>query len=121
MSRREELQDLKKQAGEIQAKLNFLKMRIDRIQKGAPEASQWKAFVDVKKCVGCGVCQDVCPVGAIVASESARIETGLCIGCGRCVQECPQRALSLRPSVFNSGYRPESLLKGNQGTISNFR
>jgi ferredoxin len=97
MSRQEELQDLKRQAGEIEDRLDFLQMRINNIQKGMPAATQWKAFVDVQKCVGCGICQDVCPVGAVEVDECARIQTNSCIGCGRCVQECPQDALTLHP------------------------
>ncbi len=121
MSRKEELQELKTRAGEIQVRLDFLEMRINQIQKGAPAASQWKAFVDAEKCVGCGICKDVCPAGAIAVDECARVETHICIGCARCVQECPQEALSLRPSVFTTKYKPESWKGGNRGPISMFR
>jgi len=95
MNRQEELQELKKQAGEIQDRLDFLEMRINSISRDMPRASQWKAFVDLEKCVGCGMCRAVCPVDALEVSECARIHAHRCIGCGRCVQECPQEAISL--------------------------
>jgi len=97
MSRQEELRELKERAGEIQLRLDFLEMRINSIRRRSPTVSHWKAFVDAEKCVGCGMCQEVCPVGAVEVDACARIQTNSCIGCGRCVQECPQDALSLRP------------------------
>ncbi|MDY7035712.1 MAG: 4Fe-4S binding protein [Thermodesulfobacteriota bacterium] len=114
ISRKEELQEMKTRAGEIQVRLDFLKMRINEIQKRAPSISLWKAFVDVEKCVGCGICQEACPVEAIDVDECARVETQICIGCGRCVQECPQEALSLRPSVFTVKYKPLSRRRANR-------
>jgi ferredoxin len=121
MSRKEELQELKTRAGEIQVRLDFLEKRIKEIRKGPPATSQWKAFVDAQKCVGCGICQDVCPAGAITVDEYARVEKQICIGCGHCVQECPQQALSLRPSVFNAEYKSESWKRGKRGVIPMFR
>ena len=104
MSRQEELQQLKTRAWEIQVRLDFLEMRINSISRSTPTAPQWKAFVDVEKCVGCGICQEVCPVGAVEVDECARIQTNSCIGCGRCVQECPHEALALQPWAYMDKY-----------------
>jgi ferredoxin len=121
MSRREELQELKTRAGDIQVKLDLLEMRIKAIQKGVPATTLWKAFVDAEKCVGCGICKDVCPAGAIGVDECARVEMQICIGCGHCVQECPQEAISLRPSVFNATEKFGSWKRCNRGPISMLR
>ena len=114
MSPKEELQELKTKAMEIQVRLDFLKMRIGEIQKGTPSTSQWKAFVDAEKCVSCGICRDLCPVGAIVIEEFARVETQTCIGCGRCVQDCPKGAISLRPPGLPYQYQPGSWRRANR-------
>ena len=121
MSHKEELRELKIKARAIQARLDFLEIRIGQIRQEAPATSQWKAFVDTKKCVGCGICQETCPVRAIGIEECARVDAQRCIGCGRCVQECPEDALSLRPSVFTAKHKPEFWKRGNRGAISMFR
>ena len=121
MSRKEELRELKTKARAIQARLDLLKMRIGEVQRGARATYQWKAFVDVETCVGCGICREVCPVGAIAIEEIALVDAQRCIGCGRCVQECPKGALSLRPSGLPAKYQARSWRRANRGVISMFR
>ena len=51
-------------------------------------------WVDVTYCTGCGVCVEVCPVGAIVlVDDKARVDEELCTGCGACVDVCPEGAI----------------------------
>ncbi|MBP2632320.1 MAG: ferredoxin [Firmicutes bacterium] len=63
--------------------------------------------VNKEKCIGCGVCVEVCPKNYIgMTAERIPIDVGLtCISCGHCVAVCPQSALdhahaSLNGQVF---------------------
>jgi heterodisulfide reductase subunit A2 len=52
-------------------------------------------------CSGCGICQPLCPYGAIAMKSNghghlrARIEVTQCKGCGVCTTACPSAAISL--------------------------
>jgi len=50
-----------------------------------------------KKCVKCGLCIDVCPVGAAAAGEAdyPRFDLETCIGCAQCIGMCPEMALKI--------------------------
>lgn len=46
--------------------------------------------VHVDKCIGCGECSVICPVGAVrIENEKATIDTKKCIGCASCLAVCP--------------------------------
>lgn len=65
--------------------------------------------VDKEKCITCGACLTVCPVGAISMVEGkADIEQDICISCGACVGECPVEAIS-RGEVCKTPKRDNSL------------
>lgn len=45
------------------------------------------------RCAGCGVCVDVCPVGACrLDNGRAFVDRSACIRCGRCAAACPEGA-----------------------------
>lgn len=56
-----------------------------------------RAYVDVERCVGCGICENVCRTGAIrVIDGVAQVDVKKCIGCGDCANVCPRNAISLK-------------------------
>lgn len=53
-------------------------------------------MVDQNKCIGCGACEGICPVGAIsVNNGKAQIDTEKCIKCGSCENICPVEAIKI--------------------------
>ena len=53
------------------------------------------AIVNEKKCTGCGLCEDACPVDAIEVKEEKAFVSDDCVECGVCVDECPNKAITL--------------------------
>lgn len=50
--------------------------------------------VEVERCKGCGICEEVCPLGVITLEEKkAKILEGCC-ECKTCMKVCPEGALS---------------------------
>ncbi len=53
-----------------------------------------------EKCTLCGICQDVCPSGAIAVTETdLRYEAGKCARCGRCYNKCPEKCWTGREGM----------------------
>jgi len=45
-----------------------------------------------EKCILCGACEQVCPVGCIKVTEVVETDKSLCTACTACVQNCPTGA-----------------------------
>ena len=46
-----------------------------------------------RKCTGCGLCQTVCPFGAVDMIDGKPQMNAACRVCGLCVKNCPQQAI----------------------------
>jgi Fe-S-cluster-containing hydrogenase component 2 len=50
--------------------------------------------LDKNTCIGCQACVGFCPIDAMAKSDTV-IEPFKCISCGACVRACPENALEL--------------------------
>ncbi len=57
--------------------------------------------LDVNKCIGCGMCSEVCPhaVFKIEARKAVILDADLCMECGACAENCPVQAISIKKGV----------------------
>ncbi|MGC8817352.1 MAG: 4Fe-4S binding protein, partial [Candidatus Hadarchaeum sp.] len=60
----------------------------------AIERKGWVWAVNYQKCIGCGVCVQECPFGAIWLHPEKRTAIK-CDQCGNCVRHCPTGKLKL--------------------------
>ena len=76
--------------------------------------------LDRLKCVGCGICLNVCPHGVFVLEENkAEIAMGdHCIECGACANNCPVGAISVTPGTGCAAMIIEGWIKGKKVTGS---
>jgi len=81
-------------------------------------SSNYISIIAEDKCIGCGKCEQVCPIECISLKKvqetkpqkRAQVDETRCIGCGVCVHSCPQSAIRMeqRPQRL---FTPENSLE----------
>ena len=67
------------------------------LQKTFGRYTRFSENVNEDACIGCKLCEQVCPSGAVVVLEEnkkARINSSLCHQCTNCVLVCPKNAIN---------------------------
>lgn len=73
------------------------------------------AEVNQKTCVGCGLCEQVCPYQAITLEKQnipyrgketsvAQVDSVKCMACGLCVSVCRSTSIELTPPISSESY-----------------
>jgi len=57
--------------------------------------------LDAGKCIGCGICEMVCPHGVFEVRDgkAAVTDRDLCMECGACARNCAAAAIEVRAGV----------------------
>jgi len=72
--------------------------------------------LDPESCVGCGVCEVVCPhaVFQIRGKKAEIVDRDGCMECGACAQNCAAGAIRVNPGVGCASYIIQTWIKGKE-------
>jgi len=71
------------------------------LAKSSIQISPLVSQVDTERCIGCGLCSELCAFNAIILEEvegkgyRAKNVSASCKGCGLCAASCPQQAIDM--------------------------
>ena len=54
-----------------------------------------KLKINSLKCIGCGLCEKLCPMGNIAVKNGIAVSGDKCTMCYRCISRCPRQAITL--------------------------
>jgi len=70
------------------------------------------AVIDPQRCLGCGICQQVCRFDAVfphgIEEIVYTVDPIACDGCAACVYQCPEDAIHMQPQIAGRWYRSQS-------------
>lgn len=67
--------------------------------------------INKKKCIGCGICVQACPVDALdLVDGIAVVDMEKCIKCGKCVRVCPTSAIELEGYIKPKDVKPKKIM-----------
>lgn len=98
-----------------------LHKRVAMMNKVFPSANNGSFLKITNKCVGCKICENVCPIGNItVENGHARRINKKCEFCLACIQLCPKGAISLKSErnpnarYINENISLDEIIKANR-------
>ena len=76
---------------------------------------EFRGKLETKGCIGCRICQKVCPTGAINIDKTPekivyKIDMKKCIFCGNCVYHCPKSAVRMTKEYELATDKKEDLI-----------
>ena len=76
---------------------------------------EFRGKLEIKGCIGCRICQKVCPTGAINIDKTPekivyKIDMKKCIFCGNCVYHCPKSAVRMTKEYELATDKKEDLI-----------
>jgi ferredoxin len=75
-------------------------------------------FITVDGCLQCGVCTQVCPVGAIDSKNNVLIDTKKCILCCACIKKCPVNARTMTGIVKTVSLHLSKICQNREEPVS---
>ncbi|WKY42952.1 EFR1 family ferrodoxin [Eubacteriaceae bacterium ES2] len=106
------INDRKREIPEATEEDRKLHANVARMNKFIPSFNNGKQIKVTKKCVGCGICEKVCPVGNFFMKDDVAKRTQkTCEFCLACAHNCPQKAIKMkiRDKNPNARYRNEHI------------
>lgn len=117
---REDLESRKKFIPTATAEGRKLHKRVATMNKIFLLANNGGLLKITDKCVGCGICRKVCPIGNIkIENGKAKRISKKCEFCLACIQHCPNGAISLkaeknpRARYINENVTLDEIIKAN--------
>ena len=85
-----------------------------------------KYFMITDRCIGCGVCTDVCPRGNYALTDNEVKTAGDCEFCFACIQNCPQKAIKFTkvdddPLLANGEKNPEARYRNEHISVMDIK
>jgi heterodisulfide reductase subunit A len=67
------------------------------LSRGKIRVESMIAHVNQDLCIGCGLCQEICPYQAMtIQNKKSKTIPALCGGCGTCASTCPEHAITMK-------------------------
>ena len=75
--------------------------------------------LDAKACIGCGMCEIVCPHGVFFMQDKRAtiFDRDGCMECGACAKNCKVNAIRVTPGVGCANYIIQTWIKGKDAAV----